>query len=123
MAEQVQPGFYTLTVVATNTGYMTETITRSLIVREAATSSTSATWTRPTTAGHRVSRCRWMSSTSAAAISTRRQPSLGQSSTTTRAGKQVEPSQAGTYKAKVTLPASAYWTEKVEKFTFTIRTA
>lgn len=34
-AEQVQPGFYTLTVVATsNTGYMTETITRSLIVRE-----------------------------------------------------------------------------------------
>ena len=35
MAEQVQPGFYTLTVVATsNTGYMTETITRSLIVRE-----------------------------------------------------------------------------------------
>lgn len=35
-------------------------------------------------------------------------------------GKQVEPSQAGTYTAKVTLPASAYWTEKVEEFTFTI---
>ena len=35
VAEQVQPGFYTLTVVASsNTGYMTETITRSLIVRE-----------------------------------------------------------------------------------------
>ena len=36
-------------------------------------------------------------------------------------GKLVEPSQAGTYKAVVTLPASAYWTKQTQDFTFTIQ--
>lgn len=35
-------------------------------------------------------------------------------------GNPVEPTQAGTYKAKITLPASAYWTEQSIETTFTI---
>lgn len=121
VAEQVQPGFYTLTVVATsNTGYMTETITRSLIVRESSykfnVSNLDPTY-NGRTQGVSVSLDEFHfngSDIDAAAAK----------SWTVKyydaAGKQVEPSQAGTYTAKVTLPASAYWTEKVEEFTFTI---
>lgn len=121
VAEQVQPGFYTLTVVATsNTGYMTETITRSLIVRESSykfnVSNLNPTY-NGRTQGVSVSLDEFHfngSDIDAAAAK----------SWTVKyydaAGKQVEPSQAGTYTAKVTLPASAYWTEKVEEFTFTI---
>lgn len=120
-AEQVQPGFYTLTVVATsNTGYMTETITRSLIVRENSykfnVSNLNPTY-NGRTQGVSVTLDEFYfngSDIDAAAAK----------SWTVKyydaAGKQVEPSQAGTYTAKVTLPASAYWTEKVEEFTFTI---
>lgn len=121
VAEQVQPGFYTLTVVASsNTGYMTETITRSLIVRESSykfnVSNLNPTY-NGRTQGVSVSLDEFHfngSDIDAAAAK----------SWTVKyydaAGKQVEPSQAGTYTAKVTLPASAYWTEKVEEFTFTI---
>lgn len=122
VAEQVQPGFYTLTVVATsNTGYMTETITRSLIVRESSykfnVSNLNPTY-NGRTQGVSVALDEFHfngSDIDAAAAK----------SWTVKyydkvAGKQVEPSQAGTYTAKVTLPASAYWTEKVEEFTFTI---
>ena len=121
VAEQVQPGFYTLTVVATsNTGYMTETITRSLIVRESSykfnVSNLDPTY-NGRTQGVSVALDEFHfngSDIDAAAAK----------SWTVKyydaAGKQVEPSQAGTYTAKVTLPASAYWTEKVEEFTFTI---
>lgn len=121
VAEQVQPGFYTLTVVATsNTGYMTETITRSLIVRESSykfnVSNLDPTY-NGRTQGVSVSLDEFHfngSDIDAAAAK----------SWTVKyydaVGKQVEPSQAGTCTAKVTLPASAYWTEKVEEFTFTI---
>ena len=121
VAEQVQPGFYTLTVVATsNTGYMTETITRSLIVRESSykfnVSNLNPTYNgRAQGVSVSLDEFHFNGSDIDAAAA---------KSWTVKyydaAGKQVEPSQAGTYTAKVTLPASAYWTEKVEEFTFTI---
>ena len=116
-----EPGFYTLTVEATsNTGYAAETVTRSIIVRESSykfnVSNLNPTY-NGRTQGVSVTLDEFHfngSDIDAAAAK----------SWTVKyydaAGKQVEPSQAGTYTAKVTLPASAYWTEKVEEFTFTI---
>lgn len=122
VAEQVQPGFYTLTVVATsNTGYMTETITRSLIVRESGykfnVSNLNPTY-NGRTQGVSVSLDEFHFNGSDIDAAAAKSWTVKYYDKVT--GKQVEPSQAGTYTAKVTLPASAYWTEKVEEFTFTI---
>ena len=122
VAEQVQPGFYTLTVVATsNTGYMTETITRSLIVRESSykfnVSNLNPTY-NGRTQGVSVSLDEFHFNGSDIDAAAAKSWTVKYYDKVT--GKQVEPSQAGTYTAKVTLPASAYWTEKVEEFTFTI---
>ena len=122
VAEQVQPGFYTLTVVATsNTGYMTEKITRSLIVRESSykfnVSNLNPTY-NGRTQGVSVSLDEFHFNGSDIDAAAAKSWTVKYYDKVT--GKQVEPSQAGTYTAKVTLPASAYWTEKVEEFTFTI---
>ena len=121
-AEQVQPGFYTLTVVATsNTGYMTEKITRSIIVRESSykfnVSNLNPTY-NGRTQGVSVSLDEFHFNGSDIDAAAAKSWTVKYYDKVT--GKQVEPSQAGTYTAKVTLPASAYWTEKVEEFTFTI---
>lgn len=122
VAEQVQPGFYTLTVVATsNTGYMTETITRSLIVRESSykfnVSNLNPTY-NGRTQGVSVALDEFHFNGSDIDAAAAKSWTVKYYDKVT--GKQVEPSQAGTYTAKVTLPASAYWTEKVEEFAFTI---
>lgn len=122
VAEQVQPGFYTLTVVATsNTGYMTETITRSIIVRESSykfnVSNLNPTY-NGRTQGVSVTLDEFHFNGSDIDAAAAKSWTVKYYDKVT--GKQVEPSQAGTYTAKVTLPASAYWTEKVEEFTFTI---
>ena len=122
VAEQVQPGFYTLTVVASsNTGYMTETITRSLIVRESSykfnVSNLNPTY-NGRTQGVSVTLDEFHFNGSDIDAAAAKSWTVKYYDKVT--GKQVEPSQAGTYTAKVTLPASAYWTEKVEEFTFTI---
>ena len=121
-AEQVQPGFYTLTVVATsNTGYMTETITRSLIVRESSYDfniDNQTTTYNGQTQGVTVTLNGFDFKGSDINEAAKKSWTVKYYDKVT--GKQVEPSQAGTYTAKVTLPASAYWTEKVEEFTFTI---
>ena len=122
VAEQVQPGFYTLTVVASsNTGYMTETITRSLIVRESSykfnVSNLNPTY-NGRTQGVSVSLDEFHFNGSDIDAAAAKSWTVKYYDKVT--GKQVEPSQAGTYTAKVTLPASAYWTEKVEEFTCTI---
>lgn len=122
VAEQVQPGFYTLTVVASsNTGYMTETITRSLIVRESSykfnVSNLNPTY-NGRTQGVSVALDEFHFNGSDIDAAAAKSWTVKYYDKVT--GKQVEPSQAGTYTAKVTLPASAYWTEKVEEFTFTI---
>lgn len=121
VAEQVQPGFYTLTVVATsNTGYMTETITRSIIVRESSykfnVSNLNPTY-NGRTQGVSVTLDEFHFNGSDIDAAAAKSWTVKYYDAT---GKLVEPSQAGTYTAKVTLPASAYWTEKVEEFTFTI---
>lgn len=121
-AEQVQPGFYTLTVEATsNTGYMTEQITRSLIVRENSykfnVSNLNPTY-NGRTQGVSVTLDEFHFNGSDIDAAAAKSWTVKYYDKVT--GKQVEPSQAGTYTAKFTLPASAYWTEKVEEFTFTI---
>lgn len=120
-AEQVQPGFYTLTVEATsNTGYMTEQITRSLIVRESSykfnVSNLDPTYNGQTQ-GVTVTLNGFDFKGSDINEAAKKSWTVKYYD---KDGKLVEPSQAGTYTAKVTLPASAYWTEKVEEFTFTI---
>ena len=121
VAEQVQPGFYTLTVEATsNTGYMTEQITRSLIVRESSYDfniDNQTTTYNGQTQGVTVTLNGFDFKGSDINEAAKKSWTVKYYD---KDGKLVEPSQAGTYTAKVTLPASAYWTEKVEEFTFTI---
>ena len=120
-AEQVQPGFYTLTVEATsNTGYMAEQITRSLIVRESSYDfniDNQTTTYNGQTQGVTVTLNGFDFKGSDINEAAKKSWTVKYYD---KDGKLVEPSQAGTYTAKVTLPASAYWTEKVEEFTFTI---
>lgn len=119
-----EPGFYTLTVEATsNTGYAAEKITRSLIVRESSYKFNVSNLD-PTYNG----RTQGVSVTldgfhfngndidDAAAKSWTVKYYKGE----VKPENLVEPSQAGTYKAVVTLPGSAYWTEHSETVDFTI---
>ena len=119
-----EPGFYTLTVEATsNTGYAAEKITRSLIVRESSykfnvrnldptyngrTQGVSVTLDGFHFNGNDID--------DAAAKSWTVKYYKGE----VKPENLVEPSQAGTYKAVVTLPGSAYWTEHSETVDFTI---
>lgn len=124
----VTPGFYTLTVSAkTNTGYAQNEITRSLIVRESTygfelqnskDAETYETTYNGRTQGLTVTLKDFHFSGDAI-------DNAASKSWTVKyydqQGKLVEPSQAGTYKAVVTLPASAYWTKQTQDFTFTIQ--
>ena len=124
----VTPGFYTLTVSATtNTGYAAKEITRSLIVRESsysiAPSNTTVTY-NGRTQGLTVTLDGFDfkgTGINEAANKSWTVKYYVQNVEGLETGALVEPTQAGTYKAKITLPASAYWTEQSFETTFTIK--
>lgn len=118
----VAPGFYKVTVSSkSNTGYADETVTRSLIVRESsytiAPSNTTVTY-NGRTQGLTVALNGFGFN------GTGINEAANKSWTVKYYDKDnnlVEPTQAGTYKAVVTLPASAYWTEQTKTVDFTIK--
>ena len=118
----VAPGFYTLTVSATtNTGYAAKEITRSLIVRESsytiAPSNTTVTY-NGRTQGLEVALNGFDFKGTGINDAANKSWTVRYEDAN---GNPVEPTQAGTYKAKITLPASAYWTEQSFETTFTIK--
>lgn len=121
------PGFYTLTVSATtNTGYAAKEITRSLIVRESSYNIEVGN-TNPTYNGHTQGLTVTLdgfdfkgTGINEAANKSWTVKYYVQNVEGLETGALVEPTQAGTYKAVITLPASAYWTEQSIETTFTI---
>lgn len=116
------PGFYTLTVSATtNTGYAAKEITRSLIVRESsytiAPSNTTVTY-NGRTQGLTVTLDGFDFKGTGINEAANKSWTVRYEDAN---GNPVEPTQAGTYKAVITLPASAYWTEQRIEKTFTIK--
>ncbi len=121
------PGFYTLTVTAkSNTGYADKTITRSLIVRESSYGFALVGGT-----SDKVYETIYNGRTQGIELKLTGFDFNGTAINDAAAkswtvkyydenGNLVEPSQAGEYKAVVTLPGSAYWTEQTAEFTFTI---
>ena len=124
----VAPGFYKVTVSSkSNTGYADETVTRSLIVRESSYDFEVGN-TNPTYNG----RTQGLTVTldgfdfkgtgiNEAANKSWTVKYYVQNVEGLETGALVEPTQAGTYKAKITLPASAYWTEQTKTVDFTIK--
>lgn len=117
----VAPGFYTLTVSATtNTGYAAKEITRSLIVRESsytiAPSNTTVTY-NGRTQGLEVALNGFDFKGTGINDAANKSWTVRYEDAN---GNPVEPTQAGTYKAKITLPASAYWTEQTKTVDFII---
>lgn len=115
------PGFYTLTVSATtNTGYAAKEITRSLIVRESSYTivpeNTTVTY-NGRTQGLEVALNGFGFNGTGINVAANKSWTVRYEDAN---GNPVEPTQAGTYKAKITLPASAYWTEQSIETTFTI---
>lgn len=115
------PGFYTLTVSATtNTGYAAKEITRSLIVRESSYTivpeNTTVTY-NGRTQGLEVALNGFGFNGTGINDAANKSWTVRYEDAN---GNPVEPTQAGTYKAKITLPASAYWTEQSIETTFTI---
>ena len=118
------PGFYTLTVSATtNTGYAAKEITRSLIVRESsysiAPSNTTVTYNGQTQ-GVTVTLNDFDFKGKDIKAAAEKSWTVKYYKGEVKPENLVEPSQAGTYKAVVTLPASAYWTEQTKTVDFTI---
>ena len=121
------PGFYTLTVSATtNTGYAAKEITRSLIVRESsytiAPSNTTVTYNGRTQGLTVALNGFGFNGTgiNEAANKSWTVKYYVQNVEGLATGALVEPTQAGTYKAVITLPASAYWTEQTKTVDFII---
>lgn len=115
------PGFYTLTVSATtNTGYAAKEITRSLIVRESSYDFEVGN-TNPTYNGRTQGLTVALNGFGFKGTGINE---AANKSWTVRYedanGNPVEPTQAGTYRAVITLPASAYWTEQTKTVDFTI---
>lgn len=115
------PGFYTLTVSATtNTGYAAKEITRSLIVRESsytiAPSNTTVTY-NGRTQGLTVTLDGFDFKGTGINEAANKSWTVRYEDAN---GNPVEPTQAGTYKAVITLPASAYWTEQTKTVDFII---
>ena len=115
------PGFYTLTVSATtNTGYAAKEITRSLIVRESsysiAPSNTTVTY-NGRTQGLTVTLDGFDFKGTGINEAANKSWTVKYYD---KGNNLVEPTQAGTYKAVITLPASAYWTEQTKTVDFTI---
>lgn len=115
------PGFYTLTVSATtNTGYAAKEITRSLIVRESSYDFEVGN-TNPTYNGRTQGLT--VALNGFGFNGTGINEAANKSWTVKYYDKDnnlVEPTQAGTYRAVITLPASAYWTEQTKTVDFTI---
>ena len=119
--KDVAPGFYTMKITAkTNTGYATKIFERSIIVRESSYDfniGNRTTTYNGQTQGVTVT-------LNGFDFKGRDINEAAKKSWTVKYydkdGKLVEPSQAGTYKAVVTLPGSAYWTEHSETVDFTI---
>ena len=115
------PGFYTLTVSATtNTGYAAKEITRSLIVRESSYTivpeNTTVTY-NGRTQGLEVALNGFGFNGTGINDAANKSWTVRYEDAN---GNPVEPTQTGTYKAIVTLPASAYWTEQSIETPFTI---
>lgn len=113
-----KPGYYELKVVAKFTnGYSDKEITRTLIVRDNdyqfAVSGTTATYDGK------------VKGLTVAVDNMGIESDLAQKSVVVyyydKDGKQVEPTQAGTYKAVIRLQESAYWTEKVVVDTYELK--
>lgn len=117
----VAPGFYKVTVSSkSNTGYADETVTRSLIVRESSytivPSNTTVTY-NGRTQGLEVALNGFGFNGTGINEAANKSWTVKYYD---KGNNLVEPSQAGTYKAIVTLPASAYWTEQTKTVDFTI---
>lgn len=118
----VAPGYYTMTVTFnSNTGYATQTITRSLIVRESTYSINAGNLT-PTyngqTQGVTVELADFDFNGTGVNDAAKRSWTVKYYD---KDNNLVEPVQAGTYTAVITLPGSAYWTEVSKTVTFTIK--
>lgn len=118
----VAPGYYTMTVTFnSNTGYATQTITRSLIVRESTYSINAGNLT-PTyngqTQGVTVELVDFDFNGTGVNDAAKRSWTVKYYD---KDNNLVEPVQAGTYTAVITLPGSAYWTEVSKTVTFTIK--
>ena len=118
------PGFYTLTVSATtNTGYAAKEITRSLIVRESSYDfniDNRTTTYNGQTQGVTVTLNGFDFKGKDIKAAAEKSWTVKYYKGEVKPENLVEPSQAGTYKAVVTLPGSAYWTEHSETVDFTI---
>lgn len=120
----VTPGFYTLTVSATtNTGYAAKEITRSLIVRESSYDfniDNRTTTYNGQTQGVTVTLNGFDFKGKDIKAAAEKSWTVKYYKGEVKPENLVEPSQAGTYKAVVTLPGSAYWTEQTKTVDFTI---
>lgn len=118
------PGFYTLTVSATtNTGYAAKEITRSLIVRESSYDfniDNRTTTYNGQTQGVTVTLNGFDFKGKDIKAAAEKSWTVKYYKGEVKPENLVEPSQAGTYKAVVTLPGSAYWTEQTKTVDFTI---
>ena len=123
-AEEVKPGFYTMTITAkTNTGYAPTNFERSIIVRESSYDfniDNQTTIYNGQTQGVTVTLNGFDFNGTAINDAAKKSWTVKYYKDEVRPENLVEPSQAGTYKAVVTLPGSAYWTEHSETVDFTI---
>ena len=114
--EEGDAGYYTLTIEAVpSNGYEPETLTRTIIVRDN-TYTLNVSNLNPTYNG----KTQGVSVTVEGMDIEADLAAKSWTVTYDEEGNKVEPSQAGTYTFVVTLPASAYWTEKTVEGTFTI---
>lgn len=115
--EEGDAGYYTLTIEAVpSNGYEPETLTRTIIVRDN-TYTLNVSNLNPTYNG----KTQGVSVTVEGMDIEADLAAKSWTVTYTDAnGNKVEPTQAGKYDYVVTLPASAYWTEKTVEGTFTI---
>lgn len=122
--KDVEPGFYTMRITAkTNTGYAEKQFTRSLIVRESSYDfniDNRTTTYNGQTQGVTVTLDGFDFKGNDINEAAKKSWTVKYYKGKVRPENLVEPSQAGTYKAVVTLPGSAYWTEHSETVDFTI---
>ena len=122
--KDVEPGFYTMRItVKTNTGYATKIFERSIIVRESSYDFNIGNL-NPTyngqTQGVTVTLNGFDFKGNDIKAAAEKSWTVKYYKGEVKPENLVEPSQAGTYKAVVTLPGSAYWTEHSKTVDFTI---
>ena len=122
--KDVEPGFYTMKITAkTNTGYATKIFERSIIVRESSYKfniDNQTTTYNGQTQGVTVTLDGFDFKGRDINEAAKKSWTVKYYKGEVKPENLVEPSQAGTYKAVVTLPGSAYWTEHSETVDFTI---